>query len=162
MNAVLIAQLLLLVTIANGAPVLAKRLFGAALARPVDGGARYGDGRPVFGQSKTWRGVVLSIFATSVCAPLVGLSVWLGAVVGAGAMAGDLLSSFTKRRIARPVSSRAPGLDQIPEALVPLLAVRLLTPISFAEMVVVVSLFFFGSVVLSRLLFELRVRDQPF
>lgn len=162
MNAVLILQLLFLLTVANGAPLLAKRLFGDLFARPLDGGALYADGRPVFGASKTWRGVISSVLATGACAPLVGLSALIGVVVGAGAMAGDLFSSFSKRRMARPASSRALGLDQIPEALVPLLCVRLLTPVSVFEIVVVVTLFFFASVLLSRLLFDLKVRDQPF
>ncbi len=162
MNAILVSQLLFLLTAANGAPVIAKRLFGDILAQPVDGGAVYADGRPVFGASKTWRGVALSILATWFCAPLVGLPASVGAAVGAGAMVGDLFSSFWKRRMARPVSSRALGLDQIPEALVPLLAVRLLTPLTFLEIVVVVSVFFLGGLVLSRLLFELHVREQPF
>lgn len=162
MNAILVSQLLFLLAVANGAPVIAKRLFGESLARPVDGGALYADGRPVFGAAKTWRGVALSISATWICAPLIGLPASIGAAVGAGAMAGDLLSSFTKRRMGRPVSSRALGLDQIPEALVPLLAVRLLTPLSVLEIVVVVSGFFLGGLLLSRFLFELHVRDQPF
>lgn len=162
MNAVLVSQLLVLLIVANGAPVVAKRLFGTAFARPVDGGATFVDGRPLFGASKTWRGVALSILATWVCAPLVGLPAPLGVAIGAGAMAGDLLSSFTKRRMARPVSSRALGLDQIPEALLPLLVVRLLTPLGLSEIAIAVGAFFFGSLVLSRLLFDLHVREQPF
>jgi CDP-archaeol synthase len=44
--------------------------------------------------------------------------------VAATAMAGDLLSSFVKRRFGLAPSSKATGLDQIPEALFPLLACR--------------------------------------
>lgn len=162
MNAVLVSQLLLLLAVANGTPVVAKRLFGGFLARPIDGGALHADGRPLFGASKTWRGVILAISATTLCAPLIGQPASVGALVGAGAMAGDLLSSFTKRRMARPVSSRAIGLDQIPEALLPLLAVWPLTRAGLLEIFVVVAAFFVGSLILSRLLFKLNVREQPF
>ena len=35
-------------------------------------------------------------------------------------MAGDLLSSFTKRRMRLASSSMAPGIDQVPESVLPL------------------------------------------
>jgi hypothetical protein len=162
MSLALVSQLLLLVIVANGAPVLAKRFLGDAFSRPIDGGALHADGRPLLGASKTWRGVILAVSATAFCALLVGQPALVGALVGVGAMAGDLLSSYVKRRLGRPVSSRASGLDQIPEALVPLLAVLPLTSLTFTEIVVIVAVFFFAGVILSRLLFELRVRDQPF
>jgi CDP-2,3-bis-(O-geranylgeranyl)-sn-glycerol synthase len=162
MDVILVLQLSMLLVVANGAPVLAKRLFGKASARPVDGGAAFLDGRPLFGAAKTWRGITVSILATSVCAPLVGLPLWVGAAIGAGAMAGDLLSSFVKRRMARPVSSRALALDQVPEALVPLLLLREALALGLAEIAVAVAIFFIGSLGLSRLMFDLKVREQPF
>lgn len=162
MNPVLISQLLFLLAVANGAPLLGKRLFGDMFAWAIDGGALYADGRPWLGRSKTWRGVFLSIVATGLCAPAVGLSASLGVVIGVGAMAGDLVSSFVKRRMARPVSSRALGLDHVPEALVPLLGARWLAPLSFLDIVAVVTVFFFAGALVSRLLFDLKLRDQPF
>ena len=88
----------------------------------INGGLKFPDGRPLFGLSKTIRGVLVSVLATTAAAPLLGLAVTLGAVVGSGAMAGDLFSSFVKRRLGFRSSSRATGLDQIPEALLPLIA----------------------------------------
>jgi CDP-diglyceride synthetase len=40
----LIAQLLLLLALANGAPLVAKKLFGTALAYPLDNGVTLADG----------------------------------------------------------------------------------------------------------------------
>lgn len=162
MNVVLVSQLVFLLAVANGTPVLAKRLLGDFLARPIDGGARLADGRPLFGSSKTWRGALLALAATTLLAPLVGQPPFVGAMLGAGAMAGDLLSSYAKRRLGRPPSSRALGLDQIPEALLPLLAVRPMTQADLLDISIAVAAFFVGSLVLSRLLFELHVREQPF
>ncbi|PWB95672.1 CDP-archaeol synthase [Methylosinus sporium] len=162
MDGVLILRLLFLLIVANGAPVLGKRLLGAAFARPIDRGARFFDGRPLLGAAKTWRGVALALVATAVCAPLVGLPAGLGARLAAFAMAGDLLSSFVKRRLGLPASSRAPGLDQIPEALLPLLAIAAPAGLGAAEIAIVTGLFFFGSQALSRLMFDLRVRERPF
>jgi len=162
MDGAQIFRLLFLLIVANGAPILGKRLLGAAFARPLDGGARFLDGRPLLGESKTWRGLILAILAAALCAPLVGLPVSLGARLGAFAMAGDLFSSFVKRRLGLAASSRAPGLDQIPEALVPLLAIAAPAALGAAEIVIVTALFFFGSQALSRLMFDLRVRERPF
>ena len=61
-----------------------------------------------------------------------------------------------------PPSSMAIGLDQIPEALFPLLAVRLLLPVTIVEVLVGTAIFFAGSLVVSRILFTLGVRDEPY
>jgi CDP-archaeol synthase len=77
-------------------------------------------------------------------------------------MAGDLLSSFVKRRLHLPPSSRASGLDQVPEALFPLLACRNLLSLAAADIAVRVVMFFVGEVVLSRLLYALNLRERPY
>jgi hypothetical protein len=99
---------------------------------------------------------------TALGAPLIGLDVSIGLLVGALAMLGDLFSSFMKRRLALAPSSRATGLDQIPEALFPLLACRALLPLTAVDIVAAVAIFFLGEVVLSRILYWLRIRDRPY
>jgi hypothetical protein len=158
----LILQLLGLLTLANGTPVIAKRLLGDRLSAPLDGGRRLLDGEPVFGRSKTIRGIVLAILATAAGAPLLGLDWPLGLLVGATAMAGDLLSSFVKRRCRLRPSSRAVGLDQVPESLLPLLACRGALALSVEEIAAAVALFFLGEIAISRLLYRLRIRDRPY
>ena len=54
-NAIL--DILVLLVVVNGAPIIAARLFGSRYDAPVDLGARLPDGRPLFGSSKTWRGL---------------------------------------------------------------------------------------------------------
>ncbi len=162
MHPLLDLQLLVLLAVANTAPLLAKRALRDRLAWPLDGGLRFFDGRPLFGASKTLRGIVLSLVATAAAGALVGLDWRIGALVAAAAMAGDLLSSFVKRRLARPPSSRATGLDQIPESLLPLLACRAALPLSVADIAVLVALFFVGEVVFSRLFYRLGLRDHPY
>src|SRR4029078_12738602 len=114
LHEVLIFQLLMLLAVANGTPVAAKLILGDAFAAPLDGGVAFADGRPLLGASKTIRGVVLAIVATVISAALLGLGWKVGLVVGATAMAGDLSSSFIKRRLGLAPSSQATGLDQIP------------------------------------------------
>jgi hypothetical protein len=162
MHSALIVQLLVLLAVANGTPVAAKKLLGDTFARPLDGGARFADGRPLFGPSKTIRGIVLAVPATSGAAVLIGLDWKVGALLGSVAMAGDLFASLLKRRMGMPSSSMALGLDQIPESLFPLLACRWLLPLTLLDIGVVTIGFFVAELVLSRILFKLRLRDRPY
>jgi CDP-2,3-bis-(O-geranylgeranyl)-sn-glycerol synthase len=155
-------QLLALLALANAAPLIGKRILGNRLAYPLDGGSTFRDGRPLFGASKTIRGILLAILATAAAAPLIGLPAATGVLVGASAMAGDLLSSFVKRRLALPSSSKATGLDQVPESLLPLLACAGLLPLSIADIALIVAVFFIGEIVFSRLFYRLGLRDRPY
>ena len=158
----LILQFVVLLTLANGTPVIAQTLLGTFLNQPLDGGAAFFDGRPLFGPSKTIRGIVLSILMTTSLAPVIGLEWKIGLMTAASAMAGDLLSSFLKRRLKMPPSSRATGLDQIPESLLSALACRSTLGLTVLDITAVVVVFLVGEIVLSRLLFKWHVRDRPF
>ena len=152
----------MLLMLANGTPVIAKKLLGVRYSYPLDGNLTFTDGRPVFGCSKTIRGVALAVLVTAAGAPIVGLPWQIGILVGCFAMAGDLFSSFCKRRLGLPSSSRASGLDQVPESLLPLLACRDLLGLTAADIVICVAMFVIGEVVLSRLLYAFRLRDRPY
>src|SRR5271166_4022101 len=162
MQPVIVLQLLILLMLANGTPVIAKKLLGDRYAYPLDGNLTFADGRPLFGRSKTIRGVVLAVLTTTAGAPLIGLGWTIGLLVGSFAMAGDLFSSFCKRRLDLPSSSRASGLDQVPESLLPLLACRDLLSLTAVDIAVCVMMFVVGEVVLSRLLYSLHLRDRPY
>ena len=162
MQLFVILQLLALLLLANGTPLIAKRILGDRYAYPLDGNLIFVDGRPLFGCSKTIRGVVLAILATTAGAPVVGLGWKIGVLVGSFAMAGDLISSFSKRRLNLPTSSRASGIDQVPEALLPLLACRTLLSLAATDIAVCVAMFFIGEVLLSRLLYAIDLRDRPY
>jgi CDP-2,3-bis-(O-geranylgeranyl)-sn-glycerol synthase len=162
MHYVTVAQLLLLLLLANGSPVFIKRILGETCAIPLDGNTRFVDGRPLFGPSKTIRGVVASLLVTTLGAPLIGLEFEIGLLVATTAMAGDLLSSFLKRRLGLASSSRATGLDQIPESLFPLLACRSALSLTAIDIAAGCMLFFVGELLLSQLFFWLRLRDRPY
>ena len=157
-----ILQLLFLLALANGSPVIAKRILNNHCSWPLDGNVKFFDGRPVFGASKTIRGILVSIAITSAAAPLIGLPLKIGLLVAIMAMAGDLLSSFVKRRLGLQSSSRAIGLDQLPEFLLPLLACRLPLSLTALDIIAGTAIFFVGEVALSRALFKLHIRDQPY
>lgn len=157
-----VLQLLIVIAAANGAPVIAKKIFGDRYAQPLDGGAKFTDGRRVFGPSKTFRGLVAAVLAAAVAAPLVGLPLAVGVVAGAGAMTGDLISSFVKRRLGRAPSSRATGLDQIPESLIPMFLCAFLVGLSIVDIVLGTVAFMLGEMILSPLLYRLGIRSRPY
>lgn len=144
MHPLLIAKVILLLSIANGAPVLLKRVFGNRFSYPIDSGSVFLDRRPLFGPSKTIRGVLVSIVTTTAAAPLLDFGAAAGALFGVMAVLGDLLSSFVKRRLGFAPSSQAIGLDQLPESLFPVLACRNLLRLSGLDVFVAVVAFFSG------------------
>lgn len=153
---------LILLIVANGTPILAWYLLGKCCNWPIDGGRLARDGHPLLGAAKTLRGVFVSLVATAAVAAVAGLSWSLGAVFAALAMLGDLLSSFCKRRLGLAPSSRAPGLDQIPEAALPLLGCAAALQLQGWHIPLLVGAFWLVDVVLSRLLYALHIRKRPY
>lgn len=154
-------MLLLLLWVANGAPVLAARLLRQRGALPLDGGLRFVDGRPLLGPSKTVRGILVSLAATALAAPLLGLTAGLGFVFAAASMGGDLFSSFIKRRLGITSSGQAIGLDQVPEALFPLLLCRQTLGLDAWSIGLLVMAFTVGQLLLSPVMFRLGIRKRP-
>ena len=148
----LINELLSLLIVANGTPVVLGLLLGPRCNQALDGGRLFFDQRPWFGPSKTIRGVLGAIIATSLCAPLFGFTYLHGAGYGGLSMLGDLLSSFIKRRLGFPSSCSRPGLDQLPETLLPLLFMWSIHMATVPEMAVVIVVFIVIDLLLSRLL----------
>jgi CDP-2,3-bis-(O-geranylgeranyl)-sn-glycerol synthase len=162
MDFVLLGELLVLLTVANGAPVVMTKLLKNRMSWPLDAGARFLDGRPLFGASKTIRGLLSSLLLTTLASRLMGFGYGFGAIMAVASMGGDLFSSFVKRRLNLPPSSMAIGLDQIPESLAPLVAVRLMAPLTALDIVVATAIFFVGELLLSRLLYQLNIREKPY
>jgi CDP-2,3-bis-(O-geranylgeranyl)-sn-glycerol synthase len=115
---------LLMLIAANSAPVFAAQFLGRQLSAPIDGNRSMPDGRPILGSHKTWRGLVTGTLAAGLVGLLVARGFLIGALFGALALTGDLLSSFIKRRSGRTSGESVPLLDQLPEALLPMLALQ--------------------------------------
>jgi hypothetical protein len=165
-------KLLLLIIIANGSPIVAKKLLGERWQSPLDAGRKFIDHKPLFGATKTWRGIVAACLLTTPAAWMMSLSLMTGFLMALSAMLGDLLSSFIKRRLGMPSSSMALGLDQIPESLLPLLLVKyyaaaflpppLQSDLTWTLVWQIVVLFFVAELLLSRILYRLNIRDVPY
>jgi CDP-2,3-bis-(O-geranylgeranyl)-sn-glycerol synthase len=154
--------LLFLLFVANGTPVILRILMKEKFNMPVDGNLTFMDSRPLLGTAKTIRGIIGSVVLTTLAAPLMGFTVQTGAVVGSLAMAGDIVSSFVKRRLGIAPSDRALGIDQIPESLFPALAVRSQLNLGWTEVVLIVAGFMAIGLVMSRILFKAGIRRRPY
>ena len=132
------------------------------LETAIDFGYILPDKKPLFGRSKTWRGVAGAIVLTSVAALLLGYSLSTGVQVAIFAVMGDMFSSFIKRRLGMAPSSMAPLLDQVPESLLP--AVMLMDTFSLdAEAIIIlVGMFIVAELMLSYVLFKLGIRNRPY
>jgi len=109
--------------IANAFPVI----FGGGLA--IDMGKKLPDGKPIFGSHKTVRGFIAGLIAgiltsigQTVALPYNPLSdfvlpfqfnVLIGSMIALGALVGDLIHSFIKRRIGLVEGSPLPVADQL-------------------------------------------------
>ena len=122
---------------ANAVPVI----FGGG--HPLDAGRTFFDGKPILGSHKTLRG----FFSGLVVGTLVGFlqtllfqhvlfqygvqfryDVLLGFMLSLGALVGDLVGSFIKRRLDLPPGSSLPIADQLDFVAVAFLFSLLVSP----------------------------------
>lgn len=122
---------------ANGSPVL----FGGG--KPIDCGVSLADGQRIFGDHKTIRGFLSGL----IIGAIVGVfeSIFLAQnflpiaiLASSGAMLGDLLGAFVKRRIGIKPGGTFPILDQLDFVLGALLFVSLIYRVSFGTVLIVV------------------------
>lgn len=151
MNGSQVFVLVMLVVIANISPVIVSLLLGKRWNAPIDSGLRLTDQRPLLGPSKTIRGVLASILATSLLAPLFGFAPATGAGFASLAMLGDICSSFVKRRLGITPSHSAPLLDQLPESLLPLWLMQPVVGGTTTEILVATAIFSLVDPVLSKI-----------
>lgn len=158
----MILTCLILLLTANGAPLLARLLPGFQhWNRPLDGGYRLIDGERLFGHHKTWRGLIAAILLTAPVAWFLNLPLWVGILFALFSMLGDLLGSFAKRRWHIAPGARAIGLDQLPEALLPLLLLKQPLGLGWYSILITALLFMVVVMLLSRIFYYLRIRKNP-
>ena len=155
-------QLLLLMIIANGSPIVMRVLVNDRFATAVDFSHKLPDNNPIFGDSKTWRGIFAAIIITSSAAWLLGYSADTGLLVAIYAIIGDLTSSFIKRRLGKSESSMAPLLDQIPESLFPALMMMQVFKLDISAIIQLVLFFIIIELLLSHVLYKLGVSKHPY
>jgi CDP-2,3-bis-(O-geranylgeranyl)-sn-glycerol synthase len=112
---------------------------------PLDGGKKFIDGRRIFGDGKTVRGFVAGLAAGTIIGMIQGIAkgplshyLSLGFLLALGALLGDLMGSFIKRRLGIERGGALPGLDQLGFVIIALL---LASPVEVPSWQVIVAIF---------------------
>ncbi|WP_232703050.1 CDP-2,3-bis-(O-geranylgeranyl)-sn-glycerol synthase [Halobacterium wangiae] len=116
--------------------------------RPIDGGRTW-NGRRVLGDGKTWRGTFVGTLAgvaltaalntlepaasEALGVPLPAFPLAATVALPAGAMLGDILASFLKRRTGRERGAAFPLVDQLDFVVVALVLTALAAPAWFGD-----------------------------
>lgn len=162
---------------ANMAPVLVKKHFTFADV-PIDGGIMLKESR-LFGAHKTWRGVLAAVIYGSIVfwiqrylvihfpGAFSGISFmdyqkvnfFTGALMGLGAITGDLIKSFFKRRLLIPDGSRWIPFDQIDYIIGGLLFVSFMTRVSVYAWLVILIFGFILHILINRIGYALGIKE---
>ncbi|MDD5342298.1 MAG: CDP-archaeol synthase [Patescibacteria group bacterium] len=168
--------LLLPFGVANMSPVIFKGRL-SVLARPIDNNHRF-RGQPLFGDHKTWRGIILGTLtggATFVIQQAIyqipsfkylslidypSIPSHYGFVVGFGALFGDLIRAFVKRRIGVLPGQPWVPFDQIDYVLGGLAFSALYFTLSWRIWLVTLALGFFFHIAVSYIGFFLKMKES--
>jgi CDP-2,3-bis-(O-geranylgeranyl)-sn-glycerol synthase len=167
------------VATANMAPVVFKNQL-TRLATPIDGGRLF-RGQPLFGDHKTWRGLLVATLTGGVVFLLQWLLTqqfpeqltnwapfditqgpwWFGFLFGFAAIFGDLVKSFFKRRInIKPGQTWFP-FDQIDLIVFSLVVASWFYPITITMIIVSFLIGPLVHIVINRVGFWLKLKETP-
>ena len=162
--------------IANMAPVLFTWL--PWLNQPVDFNKQLW-GKPIFGQNKTYRGFLVGIIFAVLTVYLQQLiypeskghtllnyeqtnSLYLGFLLGFGALGGDLFKSFIKRRLKIPVGWVWAPFDQVDWILGAVLLSSLVVDFQITDIIVVVIIFGLLHPIINLVGYALHIKANKF
>ncbi|WP_062537598.1 CDP-archaeol synthase [Mizugakiibacter sediminis] len=129
--------------------------------------------RRLFGAHKTVLGFAAGVLAALAVArlqarvgwthALVAPSEWAaaGLALGFGAMAGDAVKSFFKRRRGRPPGTPWPPFDQLDFVVGALLLVAPRVELGAADVALTLAATFVGDLLVNRAAFRLGIKDTP-
>ena len=142
-------DLLLLILVANGTPVIARNLLGRKFNLPLDLRRVMSDGFRL-------------LLITALVAKVMGYSFFTGFLIAFFSLTGDLFSSFIKRRLGKASSSRFLILDQVPEALLPAAVMAPYFQLQWYEVIMLTLLFLVLELLMSRLMYRIGLRRKPY
>jgi CDP-2,3-bis-(O-geranylgeranyl)-sn-glycerol synthase len=167
--------------IANVTPILISKIpLLSAWDMPVDFGAEV-RGRPLFGPHKTIRGLAAGTLAGFIAFVLQiqafesyswawevsgelnysELSLWLGVLLGFGALFGDLVKSFFKRQMNVTSGKSWFPFDQLDYIIGGLLFSALIVTLEFKQYVIITAAWFLMHLVSSYIGYLLKLKKDP-
>jgi CDP-2,3-bis-(O-geranylgeranyl)-sn-glycerol synthase len=151
-------HLLVFIIVANASPIMLSRLLGKRLNYPMDFNFILADGFPLLGATKTWRGILAALIITPMFSWIYSYPIMVGIKIALASMLGDMLSSFVKRRLKKPSSTRVLFLDQLPECLLPLLLMQKEFHLSWQMVIIISALFLMIEILLSKVIHKLNIK----
>ena len=160
---------------ANMAPVVAKNMF-RKLTLPIDFNIGLGN-NTIFGKNKTYRGLIAGMLAAIIVAytqfflnggnifadlALVDYSNWLliGLLLGLGAMFGDLVKSFVKRRLGLKPGMPFVPFDQLDFVFGALIFVYPVAKLPMEKMAIILFISFILHMVINHIAFYTGIRKE--
>ncbi len=156
-----VSAVLFFLFLVNGLPPIVSIIVRDRYSLPVDGGILWFDKRPIFGSHKTIRGIAAGTAGGILAFPFLGIAWWLAGIAALLAMLGDLFSSFIKRRSTLVSGAEAVFLDQIFEALFPLLFLNQYLFLDLRQNILILVIFITTAYWSSRLWLHLTARPLP-
>lgn len=143
-------------------PVLANRI--PVLNRwqtPLDFGKKY-RGKRLLGDNKTWRGVLFGTLMAGLAAILLGgSSFYIGCTLGFGALAGDAVESFFKRRRSIDSGESWFFFDQTDYIFGGLIAVVPFVSLTISEVIAIFISYFGLHIIVAFVGYKLGLKDKP-
>lgn len=166
---------------ANAAPVFANKIpVLNQWKTPIDFGKSY-RGKRILGDNKTWRGFCFGVLIAALTLLLQKylyanntwlqetitvvnystITVWLGVLLGAGALLGDAVESFFKRQASVPSGEAWFPFDQIDYIIGGILLSSLVVTLSPAYNAAILLVWFGLHLISSYIGFLLGLKDKP-
>jgi len=159
---------------ANMAPVIVKKID--LFVYPIDFNKRL-NGKPILGKNKTFRGLIFGVIFAVVAAYLqfllynkgffrnisfISYQNWFlfGFLIGLGALTGDLIKSFIKRRLDMKPGSKFVPFDQTDFVIGALLFIMPILNVTLKILTASLVLSFILHIIVNHLAFYFKIRNE--
>ena len=155
---------------ANMTPVFTRKIL-LRWSTPVDFNFKF-LGKPLFGSHKTWKGLILGIIVAIIVALIqsrfkTGLEIYdysspilFGFLMGFGALFGDLVKSFAKRRIGIKSGAKWIPFDQLDFVIGALILTWPLNILSSVQITYALLISFVLHILVNHSAFYLKIRNE--
>lgn len=148
---------------------IANFFAGFGSGRPLDLGISFLDGRRVFGDGVTIKGIVIGVAIGTSSAVIINLlrssgqpvSVYFAFLLSLGALLGDAFGSFIKRRLGMEPGESAPLLDQLDFVFGGLFVASFVIALAVDWIVVLMLVTPLGHLAVNFVGFQLKMKEVP-